>query len=74
MERTRTRSRGDVTFYVQPTFDRTTGTRKANGHSAKLEITCYGAFTVGVLADGSRTELEYDLAKLPDAPKAFRDN
>jgi hypothetical protein len=66
--------RGDVTFYLHPSFDDATVTRKANGESARLEVTCYGAFTVGVLADGRRTQLEYDLAKLPRAPKAFRDN
>ncbi|HKH92303.1 MAG TPA: SIR2 family protein [Gemmatimonadaceae bacterium] len=66
--------RGDVTFYLHPSFDQTTVTRKANGKVARLEVTCYGAFTVGVLADGKRTQLEYDLAKLPGAPKAFREN
>jgi hypothetical protein len=39
---------------------------------AELELRGYGAFTVGALADQGATELELDLAELPDAPLEFR--
>jgi hypothetical protein len=39
---------------------------------AEYEVRSYGAFTVGALTDEGQTELELDLAELPDAPARFR--
>jgi hypothetical protein len=40
--------------------------------SIKRKSWAYGEFTVGVIVDASKTALEIDLSKLPDAPKLFR--
>lgn len=66
--------RGAVQFFIHPTFanDRPIVTVGSNG-AAELVLRAYGAFTVGVLADGGETSLELDLAQLPHAPRAFRE-
>jgi hypothetical protein len=40
---------------------------------AHLDITTYGAFTVGVDADNGATRLEFDLMKIKGAPQAFKE-
>jgi hypothetical protein len=64
-----------VLFHLHDTFDplvRDADTVKAR--RATLEVEAYGAFTVGAQLCGNKwTRLELDLAKLPGAPKAFRE-
>ena len=64
---------GDVQFYLHDTFPNPTPVVPVgpNG-TATLNLTSWGAFTVGALADGGKTKLELDLADLPDAPEPFR--
>jgi len=38
---------------------------------ATLEVSAWGAFTVGVCADNGSTLLELDLSDVPDAPARF---
>jgi hypothetical protein len=65
---------GDVVFFTHPTFPEPYEKVRAVNGEARLQLFAYGAFTVGVLADDGETMLELDLATLPDAPKAFREN
>lgn len=64
---------GAVEFHLHDSFPNPLRKRKANEGKARLSLEAYGAFTVGVriLADG--TELEIDLAELPEAPRRFRE-
>ena len=39
---------------------------------ARLTVSAWGAFTVGVLMDDGSTELELDLSQVPSAPALFR--
>ena len=43
------------------------------GGRAVLEQRAWGAYTVGVAADGGQTRLELNLAELADAPSLFRE-
>jgi len=65
--------RDAVQFFLHPTFpvSRPVVTVGPRG-TADLSLRAYGAFTVGVLADGGKTRLELDLAELPSAPLLFR--
>lgn len=45
---------------------------QVNNQLAALNFYCYGSFTVGVFADNGATELELDLAALPDVPSYFK--
>ena len=38
-----------------------------------FEVDAFGPFTVGAEVDGGKTQLELDLANVPDAPSAFRE-
>ena len=66
---------GSVQYFLHNSFlnDRPLVTVNQDG-VAPLTLYAYGAFTVGVLADGGTTRLELDLAELADAPKEFREN
>ena len=75
VEPTTTRSKpltGKVTFYLHPTFTPDKVTVNVQNGRAEYEVYCYGAFTVGAVADNGRTKLELDLSTLPDAPARFR--
>jgi hypothetical protein len=64
---------GEVVFFLHNTFADTTPVVPLDGKGvASLTIYGWGAFTVGVLMDGGRTELELDLGQLADAPEIFR--
>jgi hypothetical protein len=63
--------RGPVRFHLDPSIKRPVREVTAEGGVARVSVLAYGAFTVGVEADGSRTVLELDLASLPHAPRAF---
>jgi hypothetical protein len=64
---------GTVAFHLHPTFVPPVQEVEAVDGKASLKLGAWGAFTVGVLADGGRTRLELDLAKLPDAPQRFKE-
>lgn len=65
-------SEGDVVlFALHNTFPDPYKIVTVRDGKATLEIISYGAFTVGVLCDEGKTELEYDLATLPSAPSKF---
>jgi len=64
---------GEVIFHLHQTFHPDTIVRKAKEGQARLEINGYGAFTVGIEADGGDTELEFDLAEVNDFPQWFRE-
>jgi hypothetical protein len=66
--------RGEVVFFYHPTFEVSHERVRVAGGEARIRLYAYGAFTVGVLADDGRTELELDLSELPDAPADFLDN
>lgn len=65
---------GPVRFYLHPTFPLPVIEVAPVGARASLVLTSYGAFTVGVIADGATTELELDLAALEGIPARFRDS
>lgn len=78
VESTRPKSRpltGNVQYFLHDSFDNNTPLVTVNQEGvAPLTLYAYGAFTVGVLADGGATKLELDLAALADAPREFREN
>jgi len=64
-----------VTFHLHPSFapnDIQTISPGSSG-AVSLEVTAYGAFTVGVDTDAGRTELELDLATAPGAFSPWKD-
>lgn len=66
--------RDEVAFFLHPTFPDPATRVFVLGGQARMRLYAYGAFTVGVLADGGETELELDLARLEDAPEVFRNS
>lgn len=63
---------GRVEFHLHPTFARPAVTVDVSDGRATLDLSAWGAFTVGAVADGGRTLLELDLSKDPSFPKKFR--
>lgn len=63
---------GTVQFFLHSTFPSPTPVVKVEKGKARINITAWGAFVVGAIADGGGTRLELDLAALPDAPEQFR--
>jgi hypothetical protein len=63
---------GEVFFHLHPTFPKDIGKVTAEKGVAVLNLTAYGAFTVGVECDNGSTKLEIDLAQLSDAPALFK--
>jgi hypothetical protein len=65
--------RGVVQFFLHPTFnnDKPIISVGPTGR-AELNLTAWGAFTVGALTDNGKTRLELDLAELEGAPAQFR--
>lgn len=62
-----------VKFFLHHTFDPSTCVvLPKKGVAALNEVISWGAFTVGVMTDGGKTELELDLALLTGAPAKFR--
>jgi hypothetical protein len=45
---------------------------KTDNHTAELSFYTYGSFTVGAFADNGTTELELDLAELPNVSSYFK--
>jgi hypothetical protein len=66
-------AKGKAVFFLHNTFAEPMRIVSVDSHGvATLRIYAWGAFTVGALADDGETELELNLAKLSDAPPAFR--
>jgi hypothetical protein len=64
---------GTVVFHLHPSFTPSDVPVTVDaGGVARLERIAYGAFTVGAECDNGQTQLELDLATLPEAPAAFR--
>jgi cellulose biosynthesis protein BcsQ len=66
--------RGNVQFHLHPTFAKPVQVVEAHDNHGTLTITCWGAFTVGAVADDGRTMLELDLAADESFPQAFREH
>ncbi|NHM08031.1 hypothetical protein G4D82_12435 [Flavobacterium sp. CYK-4] len=64
---------GMVKFHLHPSFPVDDVEVDAVNGKAEYKLISYGAFTVGIEADGGTTRLELDLAQLPDAPKLFKE-
>ena len=64
---------GEVRFHIHDSFPETERIAPIHQGKAVLVLECYGGFTVGAEMDDGRTTLELDLAKLPKAPKIFRE-
>ncbi|MGH9320471.1 MAG: pYEATS domain-containing protein, partial [Vicinamibacteria bacterium] len=64
---------GAVEFHLHPTFEPAVRTVAAENGRAGLNLKGWGAFTVGVSAEGGRTRLELDLSGVTDAPTIFRE-
>lgn len=64
---------GVVLFYLHPSFTNEVEEVQVVNGKAENKLISYGAFTVGIEADGGKTKLELDLALLPDAPKLFKE-
>ncbi|MER9183701.1 SIR2 family protein [Mesorhizobium sp. M0767] len=65
---------GEVRFQLHPTFHRDDYTEIAkDGQSSSHVAAAYGAFTVGVTADGGKTKLELDLSEIDQFPTWFRE-
>jgi hypothetical protein len=63
---------GEVTFYLHPSFGRWKKYAvKVRGGIAKDEITSWGAFTVGAVADDGKTMLELDLTSVKGGTRKF---
>lgn len=65
---------GEVQFFLHFTFANDRPVVPVISGEAELRLYAYGAFTVGVLADGGATELSLDLSSLSTAPQEFREN
>ena len=62
---------GTVEFHLHPTFVPPAQTVPVVDGRAVLLLRCWGAFTVGAVADGGRTTLELDLAADTTFPQKF---
>jgi cellulose biosynthesis protein BcsQ len=64
-----------VQIYLDPgTFEHPQRRMVLKGGVATYDFGAWGAFTVGIVADGGTTQLELDLSTLTDAPIEFREN
>jgi hypothetical protein len=63
---------GIVRFHMHPTFPTPVMAVRVVKGVARMRVWAWGAFTVGVEADGGKTRLELDLAADPSLPKTFR--
>jgi hypothetical protein len=65
---------GGVEFHLHQTFKpKDVRSKEAVNGEARLTLTAYGAFTVGVKADGGATRLELDLSQVEDFSQWFRE-
>lgn len=61
-----------VEFFLHPTFHPDRIRTIFRGYRARIELGCYGGFTVGAWIPGAGVELELDLAELDDAPHIIK--
>ncbi|MBP2238694.1 hypothetical protein J2Z31_005235 [Sinorhizobium kostiense] len=61
-----------VEFFLHPTFHPDRIRTIFRGYRARIELGCYGGFTVGAWIPGAGVELELDLAELSDAPHIIK--
>jgi MinD-like ATPase involved in chromosome partitioning or flagellar assembly len=61
-----------VEFHLHPTFRPSVAQVSVRDGKAEIEMSAWGAFTVGASADGGATRLELNLAELVDAPELFK--
>jgi hypothetical protein len=61
-----------VHFYLHDSFRPSDYKVKFRRGQAKLDVTAWGGFTVGIWIPDFGIELELDLAKIPDAPRIIR--
>lgn len=66
--------RGSVTFHLHPTFSPAVREVPLVAGRAELELLAWGAFTVGAECGEKRVPLELDLARIPGAPRRFRES
>jgi len=64
--------KGRVRFYLHNSFQNPKPEVVAVDGEAHLSFTSWGAFTVGILADGGATRLELDLADDPQASEPWK--
>ncbi|MCS3529577.1 pYEATS domain-containing protein [Chryseobacterium sp. JUb7] len=65
---------GFVKFHLHPSFNNSEPMIAVTDGTATLLLnTVYGAFTAGIEVDEGKTQLEIDLAELPNIPQEFRD-
>lgn len=64
---------GTVEFRLHPTFPNPVVTRPVLEGRAILEVSVWGAFTLGAICDGGETTLELDISQDPSLPKTFRE-
>ncbi len=64
--------RNFVVFHLHPSFLNPNPKIYVIDGIATLELVAWGAFTVGAETDSGSTQLELDLAELPDAPMLFK--
>jgi hypothetical protein len=62
-----------VIFHLHDSFTKPVVEVQPKGNEVVYKAAAYGAFTVGALVKQDDTRLELDLAELPSAPKAFRE-
>lgn len=60
-------------FFLHDSFDPAKYAVGFRGRSARLTVSAWGGFTVGVWLPQQQLELELDLAQLPGAPRIIRD-
>lgn len=65
--------RGAVQYFLHPTFSNPEPIVTASPAGiAEVNLTAWGAFTVGAVTDNGKTRLELDLSRLDTAPEDFR--
>jgi hypothetical protein len=65
---------GEVQFHLHQSFPNQVLSRRVRNGFATCQLSAYGAFTVGAVADQGRTQLELDLALDESFPAEFRAN
>ena len=63
---------GFVMFHLHDSFAKPVRRVRVIRGKARLEVSTYGAFTVGILIEHDDTMLEIDLAEIESAPESFR--
>ena len=64
--------RGDVTFFLHPTFQPDHRRVRATDGAARLNLRGWGASTVGAVCDDGQTKLELDLAEQEGLDPVFQ--